>query len=1047
MVCSTYGDASQDKRQHQEGSIVVSINQSGIIILIATVFAVSGCSDSSNPNPVEPAGVLPADPNEWVCDVNPSPPTTQEIAQWCSNNAANGIPLPPELRSPPPLTDLAAKNDYDQRLQDFLRAFAYENELNWAGDLQWRLTGPYVGEIGNGSNYGSHPAVQIFYSPEVVAWMCSDRSTELPDGAMIIKAMQDVNQDLGIELSNNACMSITEDPEPSGWTIIVKNSAASTDGWYWGYYGATGGSTGPTSPGNPPIVGLAALTSEAALEELEESTQRDPDFYPTGKVSGMLEKIPNVVFPSDGYGSYCIDCHASAVSESTFSSLDNVLTSGLRYRQFSSSSDTDAFDALEINPFVGLHDLSLETAVEGAEVFNPFPVPYSTPSDSFLNFYDQLSPVTYTQAMALSMPAETYDHGVAGQTKNPHGPSKFVTSDQCAGCHDGISLTGATPNMLFFDQTDDGTTILNLSPYAEWRASPMGLAGRDPIFFAQLESETNHLPQLSTCIQQTCLRCHGVMGSRQLAIDTPGQDTEDCESLYAITPPSGVPFGKAFTRDLVKQWPGSDNTEHQDYAALARDGISCTICHRVSTDSLGQENSYTGNFVTGPIDELYGPYADDTIVTTPMRNALDITPKFGEQLASAEMCGSCHNILLPVFDNDGTQTGASYEQSTHLEWTNSIYGPNGSDFQPCHVCHMSTHYKGEQLTTKIANIESSDSAPTAERVPDAEITLTERNEFSRHQLHGLNVFLNQMFQQFPLILGIRQVDGLPPADAIAPLLTAMNSMMNMAQEETAEVEITNVEVLPENQLSIQVKVVNHTGHYLPSGVGFRRVFLELLIRDEMDEPIWASGRTNELGAILDGTTEIVLASEQPGNFEEAIYQPHYQQITRGDQVQIYQEVITDSDGNITTSFLRRKTDLKNNRIKPEGYDPAVFTSSPSVYIQELAILPGDESSDPYYSDPALTGADTIEYLVTLTPQQMAQLDRVEVNLYNQSIPPYYLQERFTDASVGPMEMEDIQRLYYITSHLNTDSVNTEFGANVINSWKLRLSSDSQMIGP
>ena len=32
--------------------------------------------------------------------------------------------------------------------------------------------------------------------------------------------------------------------------------------------------------------------------------------------------------------------------------------------------------------------------------------------------------------------------------------------------------------------------LVNLSPYGTWRTSPMGLAGRDPIFFAQLASET-----------------------------------------------------------------------------------------------------------------------------------------------------------------------------------------------------------------------------------------------------------------------------------------------------------------------------------------------------------------------------------------------------------------------------------------------------------------------------------------------------------------------------------------------------------------------------
>jgi hypothetical protein len=1023
-------------------------SQNASAFVIVAMCALSGCNSSSNNNnsvPVEPAGALPESVNEWVCETNPKPPGKQEIANWCADTAPHGTALPADLRSPPAMEDLTAKNAYDERMQAFLRAQKYATDLNWNSDKQWRLTGPYVGDIGSGDNYGSHPAVKIYYSPEVVDWMCGDRSTPLPDGAMVIKAMHGIDQDLGIELRENACMQITEDPEPSGWTVIVKNAAATTDGWYWGYYGVETGSVVPSDVGNPPIFGLAAVTSEMALRTLEESTQRLPDYYPTGVASSSNTKIPNVVYPNAGYGAYCINCHASAMSESTFSSLDNVLTSGTRYRLFSSSPDRDRTDTLAIAPFVGKHHSSIQANGGETDAENPFPTPLSTPSDSFLDFYNQLGPVTYTQGMALSMPSETYDHALAGNTQNPHGATKFVTSDQCAGCHDASSMSAATPNMIFFAESAGQTQVLNLSPYAEWRASPMGLAGRDPVFFAQLESETNHLPEHSTCIQQTCLRCHGVMGSRQLAIDTPGQGVDNCEALYPVPPPAGVPFGKEFTRDVVQQWPHSQQNGEQNYAALARDGISCTVCHRVSPDSLGQENSYTGNFVTGPDSELYGPYADDTVVTAPMENSVGITPKFGEQLASSEMCGSCHNILLPIFDNEGRRQGASYEQSTQLEWTNSVYGPNGSDYRSCNSCHMQTHYKGEPLHTKIANIESNNSAPTTERLPDDEITLTERSKFSRHQLHGVNVFLSQMFQQFPLVLGIRQLDGLTSSGVIQPLITGMNSMMEMARQGTAEVQITGVDPLSENRLRTRVTVVNKTGHYLPSGVGFRRVFLEVLIRDKANNLIWASGRTNELGAIVDGVTERVLDAEQPGKFSEAIFQPHYQQITRGDQVQIYQEVIADSDGNITTSFLRRITDLKNNRIKPRGYNPVIFTASSSQYIQELAILPGAESADPYYSDPALTGADTIEYIATLSPEQMAQLGSVEVNLYNQSMPPSYLQERFSDASVGPMEMDDIQRLYYLTSHLNTEAVNTEYGPKVIESWKLRLASDRQTI--
>jgi hypothetical protein len=46
------------------------------------------------------------------------------------------------------------------------------------------------------------------------------------------------------------------------------------------------------------------------------------------------------------------------------------------------------------------------------------------------------------------------------------------------------NITG--PNMVFTDTTGQ---VRNLSPYGEWSASLMGLAGRDPVFQAQLESE------------------------------------------------------------------------------------------------------------------------------------------------------------------------------------------------------------------------------------------------------------------------------------------------------------------------------------------------------------------------------------------------------------------------------------------------------------------------------------------------------------------------------------------------------------------------------
>ena len=101
----------------------------------------------------------------------------------------------------------------------------------------------------------------------------------------------------------------------------------------------------------------------------------------------------------------------------------------------------------------------------------------------------------------------------------PTAASQFVTSDQCLGCHSA----GGTG--LQYDMTQPGPDgkLINISPYGTWRGSPMGLAGRDPIFFAQLASETDTFhpePESKATIENTCLGCHGIMGQRQHAIDT-----------------------------------------------------------------------------------------------------------------------------------------------------------------------------------------------------------------------------------------------------------------------------------------------------------------------------------------------------------------------------------------------------------------------------------------------------------------------------------------------------------------------------------------------
>jgi hypothetical protein len=995
----------------------------------AIVAAILLVSAPRGQDSASPAGALPPDPADWVCET-PVPVPDGDVQAFC-RTADLGILLPPPLRTPPPLSDIDQKNDYDLLLQEFLAQRVYADVLGWVHDQNWRLTGPYVGPLGAGASFGTHPAVRAWYSPEIVTWLCNDREGDIPDGAMIIKEMHAIDADI-VTILPNQCMEIRTDPAPTGWTVIIKSSDESRDGWYWGYYDGTENARPDGQPpqtnrlGNPPIFDRSGITSPDFFQGNRGAVMRNTNWYPTGQDPPNPDVFPDVVYPNDQYGHYCMNCHSSAISEETFASLDNVLGPGIIYKHFDAGpSGTGLPHSVEHLPaWMALHN----TPPNESEYTQPL----AQAAPGFHGSYHQINPVGFSDAWNLRLPAQTWDHVVSGVD----GPSEFLTSDQCISCHDATYSNAGLPNMMLQVEMPDGQELLNLSPYAEWSVSPMGLAGRDPIFFSQLQSETNNLPEQAACIENLCLSCHGVMGKRQLAIDT-SPDGSDCESLFPVPPPPGVPSGEPFRLAMVTQWPKSDPNDKQGYGALARDGISCTTCHHVSPDALGTESSYTGNFVTGRPEEIFGPYRDDTVVPKPMQNTLGITPILGDQLTAPVqgVCQSCHNILLPVFTNDGAIVGGAYEQSTGLEWQNSVYGPGRSNQRLCIDCHMPRTFHGEPLVFEIANIESSEFAPTSNRLPDEDITLTPRTEYGRHALHGLNLFLNQMFQQFPLILGSRQVDPMSGTAPVPSLIAGANSMIDFAQQETAAIEVESTAIV-DGTLEVMVKVTNKAGHFLPSGVGFRRMFLEFVVLDERGSALWASGRTNALGFIVKGTTSQVLPSEQPIQFPNAPFQPHYQVIDREDQVQIYQELVKDSGGALTTSFLRRFMTVKDNRLRPEGFDPSFFADNPSEFIQELAIVHGQAADDPYYTDPTLTGADVITYRVPWQGQIANKAARVRVTLYNQSIPPSYLQQRFRDANRGPQADDEIRRLYYITSHLNTDEIEDIGGRKVLKDWKL-----------
>src|ERR1051325_5766981 len=221
----------------------------------------------------------------------------------------------------------------------------------------------------------------------------------------------------------------------------------------------------------------------------------------------------------------------------------------------------------------------------------------------------------------------------------------------------------------------------------------------------------------------------------------------------------------------------------------------------------------------------------------------------------------------------------------------------------------------DPIQTRMAIIED-ETYPAAEhRAPtnDIRVRLREK-DFARHELLGMNAFLLEMFKQFNDILGVRKNDYMTGAsDNIA---VAQANLFEQARKRTANVA-TSMSI-DGRTLTANVEVTNLAGHRLPSGVGFRRAWIELLVvenRDGRERVVWSSGRTNSVGVIVD-THGKPLPSEF---FEHGAFQPHHQTITSDTQVQIYEALAKDADGNFTTSFIRRDNEVKENRIQQIGW--------------------------------------------------------------------------------------------------------------------------------
>jgi hypothetical protein len=290
------------------------------------------------------------------------------------------------------------------------------------------------------------------------------------------------------------------------------------------------------------------------------------------------------------------------------------------------------------------------------------------------------------------------------------------------------------------------------------------------------------------------------------------------------------------------------------------EGVSCTLCHQIGDVGLGTLESFTGGYSvdtsTEPPDrQAFGPYEQP--FGQPMQMHTGFVPIYGAHIETAELCATCHNLYTPYVDAQGNVLGEFPEQTPYTEWQNSAFG--GS--VPCQICHMPQAKGGVVISLMPGRL-----AP--------------RQPFYQHWFVGGNALMLRILTGWGGELEVT-------ADA-AHFDATLARVVDQIGGRTAMLTLESLE-LEDGVLTASLKVAALTGHKFPTSFPSRRAWLHVAVADSAGKVIWESGAHNS-----DGTISGNAADADPSAFE-----PHYDVITQPDQVQIYEPIMGDNEGQVT----------------------------------------------------------------------------------------------------------------------------------------------------
>jgi hypothetical protein len=350
-------------------------------------------------------------------------------------------------------------------------------------------------------------------------------------------------------------------------------------------------------------------------------------------------------------------------------------------------------------------------------------------------------------------------------------------------------------------------------------------------------------------------------------------------------------------------------------AQQAEDGVSCSLCHQIGTARLGTPESFTGRFVIDNPDangnhREYGPFAIDAGHTRIMQSSTEgFVPAQGNHIRQSELCATCHTLITEALGPGGKPVGRLPEQVPYQEWLHSEF----KGTQSCQSCHM----------------------PSAgESVPITRV-FGEPRELARHAFVGANFFVQRMLN--------RHRDELHVAALPQELTAAADHTERYLAGQAATLSIGEVRV-EGGRLIADLAVGNLGGHKLPTAYPSRRAWIHLVVRDRSRRVLFESGAVNPDGSIRGNDNDA----------DRTKFEPHYTEIRSADEVQIYESIIGDATGTVTTGLLSGVRYLKDNRLLPRGFDKASAEADIAVH--------GEAAADPDF----VGGGDRVRYSLPVT---------------------------------------------------------------------------------